>query len=181
MRLLFEIDTKNYKENGTVLVRPSARGIIIKDNKLAMIHSLKYDYYKFPGGGIEPGENRLEALCREVSEESGLTVIRSSVKEYGLVHRKQRGLHEDIFIQDNFYYLCDVEDKVSSQELDDYEDEELFTLEWVDPFTALRTNINNDHGDKVEQVTFASMCSRECRVLELLISEGYFRGKNGDE
>lgn len=53
MRMLFEIDTKDYNRNGTVFERPSARGIIIKDNKVAMIHSLKYNYYKFPGGGRE--------------------------------------------------------------------------------------------------------------------------------
>ena len=35
MRLLFEIDYKNYKENRTVDKRPSARAIIIKDKPLA--------------------------------------------------------------------------------------------------------------------------------------------------
>ena len=34
MRLLFEIDYKNYKENWTVGKRPSARAIIIKDNEI---------------------------------------------------------------------------------------------------------------------------------------------------
>lgn len=181
MRELFEIDKKDYNENGTVFERPSARGIIIKNNKLAMVHSLKYDYYKFPGGGIEPGENRLEALCREVAEESGLTVILSSVREYGYVRRKQKGRDCDIFLQDNYYYLCDTEDNVSSQSLDDYEDEERFTLEWVDAQTALKVNRINDHGDKVKQWSFRVMCDRECRVLELLISEGYFPKEDGVE
>ena len=52
MRLLFEIDYKNYKENGTVGKRPFARSIIIKNNKLGMIYNKKYDYYDFPSGGI---------------------------------------------------------------------------------------------------------------------------------
>ena len=55
MRLLFELDAKDYDLDGKVLVRPSARGIIIKDGKVAMVHSMRYDYYKFPGGGLEPG------------------------------------------------------------------------------------------------------------------------------
>ena len=50
MRLLFEIDLKNYDKNGKAFIRPSARAIIIKDNKIYMVHSLLYDYYKFPGG-----------------------------------------------------------------------------------------------------------------------------------
>ena len=57
MRLLFEMDKKDYKENGTVGIRPSVRGIIVKDKKIAMIYSKKYNYYKFPGGGALAGDN----------------------------------------------------------------------------------------------------------------------------
>ena len=70
MKKLFEIDTKDYNINGTVKVRPSVRAIIIRNNRLAMVHSLQYDYYKFPGGGIEEGENHSETLIHEVREES---------------------------------------------------------------------------------------------------------------
>ena len=87
MRLLFTIDTKDYDINGTKFIRPSSRAIIIKDNLVAMVHSIKYDYYKFPGGGIEANESKIEALIRETKEESGLMIIPSSIKEYGYVHR----------------------------------------------------------------------------------------------
>ena len=36
MRMLFEIDTKDYDINGKAFVRPSARSIIIKDKKIAI-------------------------------------------------------------------------------------------------------------------------------------------------
>ena len=52
MRLLFIIDKHDYDINGQAFVRSSARSIIIKNNKIAMIHSIRYDYYKFPGGGL---------------------------------------------------------------------------------------------------------------------------------
>ena len=74
MRLLFEIDKKDYNKNGTSFVRPSVRGIIIKDGKIAMVHSLKCNYYKFPGGGIKAGEEHRETLLREVKEETGYTL-----------------------------------------------------------------------------------------------------------
>ena len=169
MRLLFEIDTKDYDPNGKAFVRPSVRGIIIRDGKVAMVHSLKYDYYKFPGGGMEDGEGLEEALLREVVEESGLQVILSSIREYGLVHRVQKGQKEAMFIQDNYYYLCDVEEKVGSQKLDDYEAEERFTLEYVDPTHAIRINREVDHGPK-DQI----MLEREARVFEIMIQEGIF-------
>lgn len=167
MRLLFEIDTKDYDPNGKAFVRPSVRGIIIRDGKVAMVHSLKYDYYKFPGGGMEDGESLEESLLREVSEESGLQVIPHSIREYGLVHRVQKSDRADIFIQDNYYFLCEVQAKVGTQQLDDYEAEECFTLEYVDPIHAIRINREVDHGPK-DQI----MLEREARVLELMIQEG---------
>ena len=171
MRLLFEIDRKNYKKDGTFTKRPSVRGIIIKNNKLAMIHSLTYDYYKFPGGGIENSENHIDTLIREVMEESGLKVIPNSVREYGLVHRIEKGDFEDIFIQDNYYYLCSAEDTVYAQSLDQYEDEEKFTLEWVSPETVLTVNCTHHHGKKQEHFQFETMSERECRVIEILMKE----------
>lgn len=167
MRLLFKIDTKDYDPNGKAFVRPSVRGIIIRDGKVAMVHSLKYDYYKFPGGGTEAGERMEQALQREVAEEAGLRVIPQSIREYGLVHRVQKDDRVDLFIQDNYYYLCDVEADVQTQHLDDYEAEERFTLEFVDPGHAIHTNRCVEHGPKDP-----NMVQREAKVLELLIQEG---------
>lgn len=167
MRLLFAIDLKNYDKSGTKFIRPSARAIIVRGGKLAMIHSTKYDYYKFPGGGIEKGEKKADALRREVLEEAGLTLIEGSVKEYGYVHRIQKGAIEDVFIQDNYYYLCSVEDGQQSQKLDAYENEHGFTLEFVTAQEAIFANRNSDHGD-----TDAIMIEREALVLEMLLDEG---------
>ena len=171
MRELFTIDLKIYKENGTVGKRPSVRGIIIKDGKIAMMHSLKYDYYKLPGGGIEEGEELRDTLVREVKEESGLVVKKETIKEFGYVRRIEKGMFEDIFMQENYYFLCDVEDEVSSQELDDYEAEEGFTLEFVTPEQAINVNNTGDHREKVEKQTFTGMLTRENRVLQMVRDE----------
>ena len=171
MRLLFEIDTKDYDINGVAFIRHSAGCIHIKNGLAAMVHSIKYDYYKFPGGGIEEGESAEHAMIRETREEAGLIVIPESVKEYGYVHRMQKSDHDgqDCFIQDNYYYLCDVEEVTQAQNLDDYEAEEEFTLEYVEPDRAIFVNRNIDHGP-ADQI----MLEREARVLELLKEEGYF-------
>lgn len=171
MRLLFEIDTKDYDKSGVGFVRHSARCINIKKGLVAMVHSLKYDYYKFPGGGIEKDESKVDAVIRETLEEAGLVVIPQSVKEYGYVHRIQKSTHADAdyFVQDNFYYLCDVEKDIRSQELDGYEADEKFTLEYVNPDKAVFVNRNENHGPKDK-----NMIEREARVLEMLKAEGYF-------
>ena len=173
MRELAVYDYKNYKENGTVGRRPSVRGVIIREGKIAMVHSLKYDYYKFPGGGIDSGESHLDALIREVREETGLIVIPESVKEYGLVVRREKGRFEDLFIQENFYYVCDAEDEVACQNLDDYEEEEEFALEWVGPQSAIDVNLHHDHKDKVSEIA-KHMMARESNVLTRLMEDGMF-------
>ena len=169
MRILFEMDKKDYVPNGSVFSRPSARAVIIKDGKIAMVYSKKYNYYKFPGGGIEADECIEDALIREVLEETGLCVIRDSIQEYGQVHRIQKGTKEDIFIQDNYYFLCSVKKDIEQQNLDKYEADEGFTLEFLEPQLAINVN-RKTILDDFTQV----MLEREALVLELLIQEGYF-------
>ncbi len=169
MRLLFDMDLHDYGSCTRSFVRNSARSIIIRNGKIAMIHSLKYDYYKFPGGGIEAGEDPVEAMIRETREEGGLVVIPGSVREYGYVHRIQKSDSnpDEAFIQDNYYFLCDAEEQAVSQELDGYESKENYTLEFVDPSTAIRKNrgVANSPYNRM-------MFEREARVLEMLMEEG---------
>ena len=169
MRLLFEMDKKDYDGCTRTFSRDSARSIIICHGRVAMIHSQKYDYYKFPGGGIENGEEPIEAMIRETQEEAGLTVIPESVKEYGYVHRIQRSdcNPSECFVQNNYYYLCDAADSLVSQKLDEYEKEEAFQLVYIEPAMAIETN------RRVRESPYNPiMFEREARVLELLLAEG---------
>jgi 8-oxo-dGTP pyrophosphatase MutT (NUDIX family) len=169
MRLLFELDKKDYDKCTRSYVRNSARSIIIRNGRVAMVHSLKYNYYKFPGGGIEEGESIEDAVVRETLEESGLRIDRSTMREYGYVHRIQKNTYdsEECFIQDNFYYLCEAGESRAPQKLDAYEARERFTLEFVEPEKAMAVNRAKGHGPK-DPV----MLEREARVLEMLKNEG---------
>ena len=169
MRLLFEMDKRDYESCTHSFVRNSARSIIISGNRIAMIHSMKYDYYKFPGGGIENGEDPIAAMVRETREEAGLVVKEETVKEYGYVHRIQKSDKDaaECFIQDNYYYLCEVEDKTVAQCLDHYESDENYVLEYVEPEIAVRKNRN-----VFQSPHNPIMFEREAKVIELLMSEG---------
>ncbi len=169
MRLLFTMDRKDYDPKGEAYVRPSVRAVLIRDGKIAMVHSRKYDYYKFPGGGIEPGENQAAALIRETAEEAGLKVIPESIHPYGYVHRVKKGDNEPRFIQDNYYYCCEAAEEGVDQKLDDYEREAGFSLEYVFTEHAIAANRRQNWAG-IDQ----NMLEREALVLEMLIKEGFF-------
>ena len=164
------MDKKDYADCTRRFVRNSARSVVIADKKVAMIYSKKYGYYKFPGGGIEAGEDPIEAMIRETREEAGLVIKPESVREYGIVHRIQKSDNDpaECFVQDNYYYLCTPEVESVSQDLQGYEAEEEYKLVYVDPRTAIEQNRN------LGKTPYSpTMFEREARVLEMLIEEGF--------
>ena len=131
-----------------------------------MVYSRKEQYCKFPGGGIHGNEDKKAALAREVMEEAGMTVIPESIAEFGSVMRRQRSNYssDTVFEQENFYYICRVEDTIAEQHLDDYEREAEFTLEWTDIDEAICVNDVFHSGDAFDEI----MIKRELRVLRMI-------------
>ena len=170
MRILFNMDKHDYNENDPCFIRHSARTIIVKDGLVALVYSKKYDYYKFPGGGIEENETPVAAAIRETKEEAGIIVNERDLIPYGLVKRKEKSNIQGVFVQDNYYYLVNNYKLSYEQKLDDYEKEEGYTLSFVEPLYAITINRTHSHGD-----TNQNMLERDAKVLELLIDEGYLK------
>lgn len=169
MRRLFTLDLHDYDETWPHDLRPTVRGIIEKDGKLALVHKRENDYYGFPGGGMEAGETYEEALIREIKEETGLIVIPESIREYGSALRLNSSAKftETIFEQEKFNYKCRVLDEVSEQNLDAEEAEEGFELAFITPEEARRKNRYDDHGPENGGIWL----ERENILLEMLIFE----------
>lgn len=57
-------------------MRVRAGGILIEEDKLALIERRRADrhYFSFPGGGVDEGETYEQAVVREMYEELGLHV-----------------------------------------------------------------------------------------------------------
>lgn len=129
MRVLFCMGEKS--ADGRVFVRPSARCIAIEGDRVAMVHSLQYDYYKFPGGRHRAAGNPRAGAGAGNAGGSGSVGDTRSIREFGLQFgglEASDGAEYDCFVQDNFYYLCRVERTTVEQRLDDYEAQE--RLRW---------------------------------------------------
>ncbi len=123
------------------LVRQAARAVIRRDARLLLIYSPAIDEYKFPGGGLEPGEGEAEALAREVLEEVGAVVGRVGprigvITEY--LHPREADL--DLFMMVSAYLEVEISSEGHAQRLDSYEAALGFEPRWVSLSDAIRKN-----------------------------------------
>ena len=55
----------------------AAGGVVVRDDKIAVVHRPKYDDWSLPKGKLDPGEGFEAAALREVEEETGLRCSRA--------------------------------------------------------------------------------------------------------
>lgn len=159
------LDEKNYDPHWKRNLREAVRAVIIQGNQVAMVKSLAGGYYKFPGGGIEQGETRMEALHRETMEEAGLKI--TSDKEYGMVHEIRRDLYkEEIFEQKSYYYMAETDENSIERGFSGCELESGSIPEWVSLQKAYEDNM------RLSQNMGTAFLLREVCVLKLLIESG---------
>jgi 8-oxo-dGTP pyrophosphatase MutT (NUDIX family) len=175
MQLLIEIfRTEGVSTEGRIIFREAVRAIILNGREVYMIHSPVNGDYKFPGGGVLPGESHEQALRREVREESGRSV-RAIEGEFGMVieYDIPEEPDYDLFKMASYYYLCGLNETLASQNLDDYERDLAFQPEWIDIDCAIEANkiVLASQGEK------PLWTRRETFVLELLRERLHSRGK----
>ena len=168
MKELFRMDRKNYNPEGKVYRRPSSRAIIMKGGKVLLNYIAKYDCYEFPGGGLEAGETPEQALLREVAEETGQVIIPGSVREYGIVIRRQQDSKDPdgIFEQENYYYFAEAADKTVPRKPDIHEIEDGAEPVWIEALpAAVRRN------RKAFERAGEPFIEREMRVMDMADEE----------
>ncbi len=135
----------NLLRTGSLATRDAVRAIIQNGKKILMIYSPINGEYKFPGGGIKAGETCIQALTREVREESGYVNIQV-IRQVGeiLEYRRPRETEIDLFCMRSKYYLCKLSPDSIQQplDLDPYEQDLVFQPTWVDYRTALAANLS---------------------------------------
>jgi 8-oxo-dGTP diphosphatase len=141
--------------------RITARAAIFdQQNKLALVHNYKYDYYKLPGGGVKKNESLIAGLSRECWEETGCRI--SVVKAIGKIieYRYKKSLK-----QESYGYIAKVVGKKSVPKFDVQENKEKFELLWVKNVAQAIKLIQNSKKDLYEA---SFMTARELILLEQL-------------
>lgn len=158
MDILVTFDRKDYQPDWPLFDRTAGRSVIRRGDLYAMTYSSAQGYYKFPGGGMNPGETPVEAMIRETKEETGLIVISDSVRPLGIVKEKRKGLKEpEIFSHTSYFYFADAEEQAGETQPEGYEIEENIELRWVTLEEALRETeprLEHMRGDFLRRETF---------------------------
>jgi len=153
-------------------LRLAARGIILKGDKVLMLYTQRYDDYTLPGGGIDQGENQIQGLIRELTEETGAQNIRD-VKAFGLYEEYRPWYKDnlDIMHMKSYCYTCEIDEQLGETSLEDYEVNNGMKAVWITVQDAITHNLNtiknsDKKGMSIERETFLLLLIRD----ELLIS-----------
>lgn len=126
------------------LEREASRAIVFDgDNNVALLHSTNYHYHKLPGGGIEGGEDMMDALRREISEEIGCEI--KNIRELGIIeeYRNKFALH-----QTSYCFIADLDGEKGTPHFEDAELADGFETVWLclgDAIKALRSEEHVGH------------------------------------
>jgi len=111
--------------------RPSVYGIIKNSGKICVCRNKSNGKIWFPGGGINCGEKRREALLREIKEETGLTQIKigrllGSFENFFYYQPKDEAMHAFLF-----FYECST-DEISLLPDEEIDDDEACGFQWIE-------------------------------------------------
>ncbi|MGQ4276988.1 NUDIX hydrolase [Pseudidiomarina sp. E22-M8] len=154
---------------GDKLHRQAVRGIVLRDDKILLLYTERYDDFSFPGGGIDEHEDHLSALKRELHEEAGVLVV-GQPQPFGMVSEYQPYWKPQwpIMYQKSYWYQCDVAVESVATKMEHYEIANGMGPQWIKLDDAIR------HNEKVLREAPATMglsIHRETRVLKHLADE----------
>jgi 8-oxo-dGTP diphosphatase len=124
---LINVENVSDQEAEKYKARESVRAVVFdNEKKIGVLYSTIKHYYTLPGGGIETGETKEEALKRECKEEIGCNI--EIVKELGftLEYQKQNKLK-----QNSYCYIAKVVGEKGASSLTDDEIERGFETVWM--------------------------------------------------
>ena len=82
--------------------RLTARAVVRRaDGLFAVMYAAKFGLHSLPGGGVEPGEDPVAALRREIAEETGC--LCETIRPIGVVEENRA--HADYTQRSYYYYV----------------------------------------------------------------------------
>jgi len=147
-------------------LRKAARGVLVHDGKIGLMHVTKKKYHKLPGGGIEGNESIEEGFKREILEETGYHCeIFHTNEEYPVVIEYRDRLNE---CQISYVLFAEVVGEHVGMSFTEEEKNDGFVFEWI-PINDIEKVLNEDDTDDYEGKFIQK---RDRAIVDYFISEG---------
>lgn len=148
------------------VTRQATRAIVIRDdNKIALLNKVKKGECKLPGGGIEENEDIVEALKREIIEETGCEV--EVLNKLGIIIEEK---NKNNFRQTSHVFLVKVTKYGEELELTKKELDEGSICEWLDlndAYKKIKKSLEKEMGSEYDnKYSSLFMVKRDIKILE---------------
>ncbi len=153
-------------------VRNAARGIVLKEQKILLVYTQRYQDFSLPGGGINHNEDNISALKRELAEETGAQNLRN-IKAFGCFEefRPSNKGSSDIVQMISYCYRCDIDDQLRPPQFEAHEIKNGMSVHWMDIDRAIEHNLETlAHSDKqglsiLRETYLLQLIAKEWRLL----------------
>lgn len=117
-------------------IRVSAKGLIIRDGKMAAIRIKDgaEEWHIMPGGGQDPEETLPETVCREIAEELGIAV------RCGELLFVVEGVHGEAFHRIDMVFACEYLGAIPGAKL--HADTNQAGVDWLDLSTLNTSSLH---------------------------------------
>jgi len=170
LRLIKKLIHKDVEKlDGRIFKRRASRGIILKDSKILLLYTKRYNDYSFPGGGVDLNEDLITGLTRELSEETGAKNVKV-ISEFGYIdeYRPHYKPEYDLIHMVSYFYVCEIDDELEESNLEDYEIANGMSTVWIDIHEAIK---HNKEVIAKQEAFMGFSIERETIALELVAQE----------
>lgn len=151
MKLEFFEDNLSIEDCKHLTPRIGVRAILKHNDDFILVYNKHWNLYTLPGGGVNENESLIDALRREVKEETGFNI--KAIKE-GLILSEY---YYDSAWQHHFYY-CETDGERDVQSLTQEEKDaglETVSMSYIDVLdTFLNHETNRLHAENIYQREF---------------------------
>ena len=152
----------------TSFERIATRAIVLKQDKILLLYTARYDDYTLPGGGVDKDEDIIEGFKRELIEETGAKNIHN-IKAFGLYEELRPWYKDDFDIMKmkSYCFSCEIDAQLGETNFEDYEIKNGMKVVWLPISEAIK------HNEKIiaESDKKGMSVERELFLLKLIQKE----------
>lgn len=147
-------------ENKSIFTRLTTRSIVIQGSDILLLYTKRYEDYSLPGGGLDIGEDKIDGMIRELTEETGAKNIKN-ITPFGVYEEYRPWYKPEYEIQHiiSYCYTCKVNKELGPTRLESYEIKNGMKAIWINISEAIEHNkktilTSNKTGMSIERETF---------------------------